>query len=98
VPVAGGGGGEGGGPEHGSSRAHADRPAGDGGWPRWRFFAVSYDADSANVRWYFGTSRDAATLDTGAQNGQYSRGAVEDPQLPLAFGNFGSGFRKNDRL
>ena len=27
-----------------------------------------------------------------------SRGAVEDPQLPLAFGNFGSGFHKNDRL
>lgn len=69
-------------------------------WPEWRFFAVTYDvaAVSDNVRWYFGTSQDAATLDTGAANGNYSRGAVGDPHLPLAFGNFGSGFHANDRL
>ena len=72
-----------------------------GGWPRWRFFAVSYDADAkagGNVEWYFGTSKAAAAKDEGATNGDYDRGAVQDPKLPLAFGNFGSGFHKNDRL
>lgn len=69
-------------------------------WPEWHFFAVTYDAALAsnNVRWYFGTSRDAATLDAGAANSNYSRGVVGDPHLPLAFGNFGSGFHANDRL
>jgi hypothetical protein len=50
------------------------------------------------VEWYFGTSKDAATKDAGATNGGYKQGAVLDPKLPLAFGNFGSGFHKNDRL
>ena len=72
-------------------------------WPFWRFFAVTYDSEAApgesSVAWYFGNSRDAAKLDSGATHGQsYNKGAVGDPHLPLAFGNFGSGFKKNDRL
>ena len=71
-------------------------------WPEWRFFAVTYDtaasAGEDNVRWYFGTSKAAAALDTGAYGGSYNQGAVGDPDLPLAFGNFGSGFHANDRL
>ena len=61
---------------------------------------MTYDATAAteNVRWYFGTSQAAAKLDTGALYTNYSRGAVGDPHLPLAFGNFGSGFHANDRL
>lgn len=35
---------------------------------------------------------------TAATGGKYARGAVGDPELPLAFGNFGSGFHGNDRL
>jgi hypothetical protein len=72
-------------------------------WPKWRFFAATYDTkaspSSSSVQFYFGTSKDAATLDTGAANAKnYTRGAVRDPKLPLAFGNFGSGFKANDRL
>ena len=47
---------------------------------------------------YFGNSRDAASLDTKATGGVYDKGAVQDPRLPLAFGNFGSGYHANDRM
>ena len=70
MPVVGGGAGEG----------EGEGDGGNDGWPHWRFFAVAYDADAAdgtdNVAWYFGNSLDAATLDTGAINGNYSKGAV----------------------
>lgn len=88
----------------------ATMPASPQSWPRWRFFAVSYDADAqgwsvaagenneSNVKWYFGDSLNSARRDAGASGGVYSRGAVADPLLPLAFGNFGSGFHADDRL
>jgi hypothetical protein len=70
-------------------------PVSAAAWPQWRFFAVSYDADAADgddhVRWYLGDSKRAAARDGGASGGSYDRGAVADPQLPLSFGNFGSG-------
>jgi hypothetical protein len=50
-------------------------------------------------RFYFGNSLDAAALDVGSTfGGNYSRGAIRNPSLPLAFGNFGSGFHANDRM
>ena len=82
--------------------APGSMPADPTAWPQWRFFAVTYNTDvvagADNVQWYFGNSLDAAALDDGATGGVYNRGAVEDPKLPLAFGNFGSGFHANDRL
>ena len=56
------------------------------------------DESSNNVQWYFGNSEQAAILDVNALNGNYSKGAVKDPQLPLAFGNFGSGFKVSGGL
>eukprot|EP00041_Stephanoeca_diplocostata_P010687 m.170087 g.170087 ORF g.170087 m.170087 type:complete len:331 (-) comp18258_c0_seq1:2227-3219(-) len=75
-------------------------PAGRSEWPQWVFFAVTYAANARGntVEWYFGNSRDAATRDIAATGGMYTQGAVGDPQVPLAFGNFGSGFHANDRL
>ena len=57
------------------------------------FFAVSYKAGDApgNVNWYFGASDQAASLDSSQS---YNKGSVDDPNLPLAFGNFGSGRSK----
>ena len=82
--------------------ADGSMPASPASWPEWRFFGVTYDANAPNgtdnVRWYFGNSRDAAAPDGRAAFGAYTRGAVKDPQLPLAFGNFGSGFHANDRM
>ena len=84
--------------DHPSSAA-GTMPAQPGAWPLWRFFAVSYAADAPpgedNVAWYFGDSVNAAARDAGAAFGAYDRGAVADPNLPLAFGNFGSGFHGN---
>lgn len=75
-------------------------PSGATTWPEWVFFAVSYDGTlpKRNVQWYFGNSINAAQLDTNATNGDYQRGAVGDPNLALAFGNFGPAFHANDRL
>lgn len=77
-------------------------PTGSQDWPRWVFFAVTYStkpsSDGKNVHFYFGNSQDAAVLDINASYTNYSMGKVEDPNLPLAFGNFGSGFHANDRL
>eukprot|EP00038_Savillea_parva_P011589 m.198618 g.198618 ORF g.198618 m.198618 type:complete len:957 (+) comp20488_c0_seq1:113-2983(+) len=54
---------------------------------------------SDNVAWYFGDSVHAASRDTSATNGNYHRGNITDPSLPLAFGNFGPGFPSaNDRM
>ena len=48
-----------------------------GAWPRWHFFAVTYEADASRVQWYFGDSLNAAAVDAGAINGNYSNGAVK---------------------
>ena len=62
----------------------------------WVFFAVTYAAEdvAGNVKWYFGASDTAALLDTNSPTARtiYNKGKVNDPNLPLAFGNFGSGY------
>ena len=47
-------------------------------FPRWQFFAVSYDSTKpkANVQWYFGNSKAAAAPDAKASGGDYNKGKV----------------------
>jgi hypothetical protein len=62
--------------------AHPDAPVAN-----WRFFAVTYDAtrSPAEVKFYFGTADQDASLDTTVA---YDRGQVGEDPGPLAVGHF----------
>jgi hypothetical protein len=62
--------------------AHPDAPVAN-----WRFFAVTYDAtrSPAEVKFYFGTADQDASLDTTVA---YDRGQLGEDPGPLAVGHF----------
>jgi len=59
----------------------------DAGADNWRFFAVTYDSTlaSGQVKFYFGSNADEATLDVATT---YARGAVGSNIRPLVIGHF----------
>jgi hypothetical protein len=69
----------------------------NGGEANWKFFAVTYNADNQEVKYYFGDNAANATLD---QSIPYNRGTIGTDIQKLAIGHFNDATRNDaaDRM